>query len=427
MSWPPRSHDELVAAGRARGRTSTPSTAASASSAQLKALRRGVDIVVACPGRLIDLVEPGHVSLDDVEFVVIDEADRMADMGFLPEVRRLLDQHAEHAPDAAVLGHPRRRRRRARAPLPAQPGPPRAAGARGGRARGRPTSSGTSTRTTASAAAAQVVARHGPTIVFCRTKRGADRVARQLDAAGVRAAAIHGDRSQAQRERALEAFHGGAGRRARRHRRRRPRHPRRRRGRASCTSTRRPTTRTTSTARVAPAGPAAGHRGHARLPRAAQGRDEDAAGAASTRADRGGDRWRLAATILAATASEADRPWRRPRRRLPPRAGTRCRGASPPGPGRQAGSAARATARARAREGRGRVDPAPLARGLAGPQRTGACRGPGSLWSPRRQARPTTRWCRSRPSGPPRWRQPTPRAARARPSQRLGVAQRRTR
>ena len=59
--------------------------------AQLKALRRGVDIAVACPGRLVDLVEPGRRRPRRVEFVVIDEADRMADMGFLPEVRRLLD------------------------------------------------------------------------------------------------------------------------------------------------------------------------------------------------------------------------------------------------------------------------------------------------------------------------------------------------
>ena len=59
---------------------------------QVKPLHKGVDIVVACPGRLSDLVRQGHVALDAVEMVVIDEADRMADMGFLPEVRRLLDQ-----------------------------------------------------------------------------------------------------------------------------------------------------------------------------------------------------------------------------------------------------------------------------------------------------------------------------------------------
>ncbi|MGH9300137.1 MAG: DEAD/DEAH box helicase, partial [Acidimicrobiales bacterium] len=61
---------------------------------QLKALRSGVDIAVACPGRLEDLMSSGHVRLSDVEMVVIDEADRMADMGFLPAVQRILDDTA---------------------------------------------------------------------------------------------------------------------------------------------------------------------------------------------------------------------------------------------------------------------------------------------------------------------------------------------
>ena len=60
--------------------------------AQFKALRRGVDILVACPGRLTDLIERGEVDLDEVEMVVVDEADRMADMGFLPAVQQLLDR-----------------------------------------------------------------------------------------------------------------------------------------------------------------------------------------------------------------------------------------------------------------------------------------------------------------------------------------------
>ncbi|MDP7599737.1 MAG: DEAD/DEAH box helicase, partial [Acidimicrobiales bacterium] len=59
---------------------------------QIAALRRGVDILVACPGRLEDLIEQGLVDLGNVDHVVLDEADRMADMGFMPAVRRLLDQ-----------------------------------------------------------------------------------------------------------------------------------------------------------------------------------------------------------------------------------------------------------------------------------------------------------------------------------------------
>jgi len=63
---------------------------------QVRALHKGVNIVVACPGRLEDLIERGDIRLDDVTTVVLDEADRMADMGFLPAVRRLLDQTAQN-------------------------------------------------------------------------------------------------------------------------------------------------------------------------------------------------------------------------------------------------------------------------------------------------------------------------------------------
>ena len=59
--------------------------------AQLASLRRGAALIVACPGRLLDLVERGAVSLDRAEIAVIDEADRMSDLGFLPEVVKLLD------------------------------------------------------------------------------------------------------------------------------------------------------------------------------------------------------------------------------------------------------------------------------------------------------------------------------------------------
>ena len=83
-----------VARPRSASCASPPSTAAPASARSCKALRRGVDVVVACPGRLTDLIERGEVDLDAVEIVVVDEADRMADMGFLPAVQRLLDADA---------------------------------------------------------------------------------------------------------------------------------------------------------------------------------------------------------------------------------------------------------------------------------------------------------------------------------------------
>jgi superfamily II DNA/RNA helicase len=175
---------------------------------QLRALNKGVDIAVACPGRLADLINQRRMSLEDVEFVVIDEADRMADMGFLPEVKRILDQcrddhqtllfsatldgdvdvlikkyqkdplrHEFHADEEDIsrsehlFWHVERSDRLK--------------------------------------TAAAIVSRMGPTVVFCRTKRGADRIAKQLDDSGVRSAAIHGDRSQSQRERALDLFHRG--------------------------------------------------------------------------------------------------------------------------------------------------------------------------------------------------------------------------
>jgi superfamily II DNA/RNA helicase len=176
---------------------------------QLKALSRGVDVVVACPGRLGDLIERGSIRLDAVEIVVIDEADRMADMGFLPDVKRLLDLtpstrqtllfSATLDGDIDVLVR-RYQHDPARHELEVDEDDINAAVhlfwkvASGDRI----------DRT------ADVVATAGPTIVFSRTKHGTDRIARQLEQRGVRAAAIHGDRSQKQREKALDLFVRGA-------------------------------------------------------------------------------------------------------------------------------------------------------------------------------------------------------------------------
>ena len=176
---------------------------------QRKALRRGVDVLVACPGRLKDLLDRGDVHLGDVEIVVLDEADRMTDMGFLPAVRALLDRtpatrqtllfSATLDGDVATL-----LRKYQRDPVRHEVERPVEdldlithlfwATERGGRVD----------------ICADVVSAAGPTIVFCRTKRGTDQVAKKLVTAGVKAQAIHGNRSQNQRERALRAFSDGS-------------------------------------------------------------------------------------------------------------------------------------------------------------------------------------------------------------------------
>ena len=176
---------------------------------QLKALSRGVDVVVACPGRLGDLIERGSVRLDAVEIVVLDEADRMADMGFLPDVKRLLDLtpatrqtllfSATLDGDIDVLVR-RYQNDPARHELEVDEDDTSAAVHLFWRA-----SSGDRVAVTADIAAAA-----GPTIVFSRTKHATDRIARQLEQRGIRAAAIHGDRSQKQREKALDLFVRGA-------------------------------------------------------------------------------------------------------------------------------------------------------------------------------------------------------------------------
>ena len=92
---------------------------------QRKALDAGAELVVACPGRLEDLIQSGLVSLGDVDQVVVDEADRMADMGFLPAVRRILELTSDAPPGADVLRHVRRCSVQARRRHPARPRHPR--------------------------------------------------------------------------------------------------------------------------------------------------------------------------------------------------------------------------------------------------------------------------------------------------------------
>jgi superfamily II DNA/RNA helicase len=174
---------------------------------QRRALRRGVDIVVACPGRLEDLLAQGDLTLSDVSMVVLDEADRMVDMGFLRPVCRLLDQTRKDRQvllfsatlDGEVASLSRRYQRH---PVRHEILPERTAHVVTHEFWRSP-------RSDRVGITAQLIAQHGQAFVFCRTKRGADRVAQQLRAAGVEAAPIHGDRSQPQRTRALASFKAG--------------------------------------------------------------------------------------------------------------------------------------------------------------------------------------------------------------------------
>ena len=177
---------------------------------QVRALRRGIDILVACPGRLLDLYGQGHVDLSEVEFFVLDEADRMLDMGFIHDVRRVLrvlperrqnllfsatlpksivslardflhdPVHVEVSPEAPtveriaqkVMFVGRQDKRRLLANILHEDDVEQA-------------------------------------IVFTRTKHGANRLVKQLDQDGIHALAIHGNKSQAARTRALDAFRDG--------------------------------------------------------------------------------------------------------------------------------------------------------------------------------------------------------------------------
>jgi superfamily II DNA/RNA helicase len=174
----------------------------------LTRLRQGVDVLVATPGRLADLVERRAADLSAVDVVVLDEADRMADMGFLPEVVRLLDRTSDARQtllfsatldgdvDTLIRRYQKDPVRHTVAAEPSAAGDVRHLFWGADRdARRRLTG--------------DVLRAVDPAIVFTRTKHGADRLVKQLRQDGIAAAAIHGDRSQSQRERALASFRAG--------------------------------------------------------------------------------------------------------------------------------------------------------------------------------------------------------------------------
>ena len=198
--------DALAPLGRSIGVSITTVYGGVSISRQIASVRH-VDVVVATPGRLIDLLERHALTLSDIQVSVLDEADHMADLGFMPAVTRILDQTparcqrmffsatldrgvgelmttyisdpALHAVTSSTDSGPAEHRVLV---LSAQDKVP---------------------------VAAEIASRPGRTLFFVRTKHGADRLAKQLSRAGVEAAAIHGDRNQSQRQRALDAFTAG--------------------------------------------------------------------------------------------------------------------------------------------------------------------------------------------------------------------------
>jgi len=176
---------------------------------QIKALRDGVEILVACPGRLLDLVQQRHARLDRVEVLVLDEADRMLDMGFLPDVKRILTLlparrqtmlfSATFPPEieqlaAKTLTHPQRIAIGLHAPVQTVthalfPVPQHL-----------------------KSALLLTLLRRTDTqsvLIFTRTKHRAEKLARQIGLAGFRATSLHSNRTQGQRQTALNGFKDG--------------------------------------------------------------------------------------------------------------------------------------------------------------------------------------------------------------------------
>ncbi|MEV0901406.1 DEAD/DEAH box helicase [Actinoplanes sp. NPDC049802] len=200
--------DSLMPVGRAVGVFLKTAVGGVPYDRQMDALRRGVEVIVATPGRLGDLIERGACKLDDVEVTVLDEADQMADMGFLPEVTELLAKTPENAQrllfsatldgdvDTLVKRFMHDPVTHSTAPAEASVStmdhhllliPP---------AEKFPITSWIANRT-------------GKTIVFARTQMGVDRLVEQLAAVGVRAGALHGGKTQRVRTRTLAEFKEG--------------------------------------------------------------------------------------------------------------------------------------------------------------------------------------------------------------------------
>ena len=178
---------------------------------QIDALRRGVDLLIACPGRLIDHLERRTVDLSGIEVLVLDEADRMLDMGFLPSIKRILAklprQERQTLLFSATFADPIKQlalefMRDPREVMVT----PRNTVAETIAHRVHPVDAGRKRELLLHLLNQDATAQ---TLVFAKTKHGSDKLAKSLEKAGIRAAAIHGNKSQSQRLRALADFKSG--------------------------------------------------------------------------------------------------------------------------------------------------------------------------------------------------------------------------
>ncbi|MEE9414157.1 MAG: DEAD/DEAH box helicase [Acidimicrobiales bacterium] len=200
--------DELAPMGAVLDRTVCAIYGGAPMEGQIKQLAKGVDLVVATPGRMIDLIERKEIDVSSLEIVIVDEADRMADMGFLPQVEWILRQvdrnHQTLLFSATLDGVVNTLIKRYQSdPVMHE------------------VESDEVTveemlhrfvsvhQMDKAKVAASIARGASRTIMFTRTKHGADRLAQALDDEGVRAAAIHGDLRQRNRERALSDFGEG--------------------------------------------------------------------------------------------------------------------------------------------------------------------------------------------------------------------------
>src|SRR5215831_16150387 len=176
---------------------------------QIDALKRGVHIVVATPGRLIDHMEQRNVDLSAIEILTVDEADRMMDMGFLPPLRRILSALPKQRQTMLFLATFPEPIRALAVKFMINPAEVQAAAPNSAAA----TVSHRVHRVHHDRKRALLVhllnQSGDQTLVFCRTKRGSDRLCRHLASSGLRAAAIHGDKSQNARTQALRDFKSG--------------------------------------------------------------------------------------------------------------------------------------------------------------------------------------------------------------------------